>query len=380
MGILFKTAIVFSFITLFSTLDGKTSLPASVEVANITNQIDSLVTTYYKANLFSGSVLVADSGKIILHKEYGYTSLDKSQPLGRESVFEIASLSKQFTARLVMILQEEGKLRYDDPITNYFPNLPYQDITIRHLLTHTSGLSEKQFFVWARQHMDPTKIYTNKYILHYLETEQPSLAFPPGEQWEYSNVGYFLLALVIEQTSGTSYIQQLQEKIWTPLDMLHTGIYAQEVKGSSLDNYVKGKVWNAKDSVFVSSFGMAWSDSLYGGVGILSNTTDLLKWDRALYTAAATSKQRLQEAFTPHTLNNGSSSGYGFGWFVTEDVEVNGHNQGTRLDHHGLWPGYESSIVRYIDQQKTIIILANQSPSAKDTLIKEISELLFELK
>jgi len=380
MGILFKTAIVFSFITLFSTLDGKTSLPASVEVANITNQIDSLVTTYYKANLFSGSVLVADSGKIILHKEYGYTGLDKSQPLGRESVFEIASLSKQFTARLVMILQEEGKLRYDDPITNYFPDLPYQDITIRHLLTHTSGLSEKQFFVWARQHMDPTKIYTNKYILHYLETEQPSLAFPPGEQWEYSNVGYFLLALVIEQTSGTSYIQQLQEKIWTPLDMQYTGIYAQEVKGSSLDNYVKGKVWNAKDSVFVSSFGMAWSDSLYGGVGILSNTTDLLKWDRALYTAAATSKQRLQEAFTPHTLNNGSSSGYGFGWFVTEDVEVNGHNQGTRLNHHGLWPGYESSIVRYIDQQKTIIILANQSPSAKDTLIKEISELLFELK
>ena len=162
--------------------------------------------------------------------------------------------------------------------------------------------------------------------------------------------------------------------------MDNTGIYSQEFKGTKMDNYVFGKIFNPKDSVFISSFGMAWSDSLYGGVGILSKTMDLLKWDRALYSNKLVDQETLQEAFIPYPLANDSSSVYGFGWYVRENFIIKGRNCGKRVDHDGLWPGYESSIVRYIDMDKTIIILSNQAPSSKDRLVEEISVLLFEIK
>jgi len=346
----------------------------------ISSRIDSLINKFYHSKKFSGSILVADQGNIILNKEFGYSNLDSTKEINSESVFEIASISKQFTALLIMMLKEENKLDYDDKITKYFPGLQYSNITIRHLLTHTSGLSEGQFFMWARKNMDPSKIYTNKFILDYLEQENPELEFAPGEKWEYSNLGYFLLPLIIQQTTGNHYIQQLNEKIFAPLGMNNSGIFSQEIKGSEKDNYVFGKVFSPKDSVFISSFGMAWSDSIYGGVGILSNTLDLLKWDRALYSNSLVSQKTLQEAFKTYMLKNDSSSKYGFGWYIKENNVINGINYGKRVDHNGLWPGYESSIVRYIDRDKTIIILSNQSPSSKDKLIEEISDLLFQTK
>jgi len=344
----------------------------------VANQIDSLLKHSFHAQSFSGSVLVADQGNIIHNKAYGYMDLDQTKEIKTASVFEIASLSKQFTALLIMILEEKGKLSYDDKLIQYFPKLPYKDISIRHLLTHTSGLSEKQFFMWAGQNMDPKKIYTNELILTYLEENQPELAFEPGGKWEYSNVGYFLLALIIQETSQTHYIQFLKEKIIKPLEMESTGIFSQELKGNDMDTYVFGKVFNPKDSVFMSSFGMAWSDSLYGGVGIVSNTTDLFRWDRALKHNKLVKPETIREALTPYKLKDGTTSNYGFGWFVKEDFMVNDKNCGKRIDHYGVWPGYESSIVRYIDSDKTIIILSNQAPSNKDALIEEISELLFQ--
>lgn len=378
MGNLFKLLVILLIIIFFTDCQNASSQQAISENARISGQIDSIVNSYYQANEFSGSVLVADQGNVLINKEYGYMNLDATKEINAEAVFEIASLSKQFTALLIMILKEEKKLNYDDEIVKYFPNLTYNKITIRHLLTHTSGLSEKRFFIWAGQNMDPTKIYSNEFVLKYLEDEHPKLAFEPGEKWEYSNVGYFLLALIIQQTSEIHYIQLLKEKIFEPLGMHSTGIFSQNIKGSKMDNYVFGKVFNPKDSTFISSFGMAWSDSLYGGVGILSNTTDLLKWDRALYGNILINQETLQEAFNSYPLPNDSSSEYGFGWYVRDDFKIKGRNFGKRLDHNGLWPGYESSIVRYIDEDKTIILLSNQSPSSKDKLVEEISELLFE--
>ena len=173
---------------------------------------------------------------------------------------------------------------------------------------------------------------------------------------------------------------KLNEEILDPLGMANTGIYAEQVKGNEMDNYVFGKIYNPKDSTFMSSFGMTWSDSIYGGVGIISNTTDLLIWDRALYNGELIEQEALQEAFEPFLLPENTSSQYGFGWFIEEEVSINGIPVGKRLNHHGLWPGYESSIVRYTDEDKTIIILANQAPSAKDKLLNEIANLLFKAK
>lgn len=344
------------------------------------DQLDSIINGYYQNKQFSGTVLVADNGNILLNKEYGFQNINSTSAINSESVFEIASLSKQFTAVLIMIMKEEEKLNIDDNILKYFPGLPYNNITIRDLLTHTSGLSEKQFFIWAGQNMNPSKIYTNEFIISYLEQEKPELSFEPGTKWEYSNVGYFILPLILEQITGKHYIQLLNEKIFDPLEMSNTGIFSQQYKGNKMDNYVFGKVYKSKDSIFVSSFGMAWSDSIYGGVGILSNTTDLFKWDRALYNNSLVNQKILFEAFEQYILSDGSPSEYGFGWFIKEDFTINGVNCGKRVDHYGLWPGYESSIVRYIDKDKTIIILSNQTPSVKDLLVEEISGLLFEEK
>jgi len=157
----------------------------SLSNEKISSQIDSLVNSYYQVREFSGSVLVAEQGNILLNKAYGYSNLDSTKEINSESVFEIASITKQFTAALIMMLKEENKLDYDDKITKYFPNLPYNNITIRHLLTHTSGLSERQFFMWAGKNMDPTKIYTNEFILNYLQQESPDLAFEPGEKLSF---------------------------------------------------------------------------------------------------------------------------------------------------------------------------------------------------
>jgi len=159
--------------------------------------------------------------------------------------------------------------------------------------------------------------------------------------------------------------------------MDNSGIFSQNTKGTKMNNYALGKIFNSKDSTFISGFGFAKSDSIYGSVGILSNTTDLLKYDRALYTYKLVNHKTMEEAFTPYTLADGSSSKYGFGWFITDDFTINGINCGKRINHHGLWPGYESSFIRFIDKDKTIIILSNQAPSSKDKLVEEISKLLF---
>ncbi len=342
-----------------------------------TNEIDRLVDKHCNSGMFSGSILVAENGEIIYQQQCGYLDIDSTVSINEASVFEIASLSKQFTAFMIMVLKQQGKLDYGDLITEYFPELPYQDITIRHLLTHTSGLSERQFFQWAGQHMRPPTIYHNEFILNYLITEQPELAFAPGNNWEYSNLGYFLLPLIIQQKTGMHYIDYLEKSIVKPLGLENTGVYSQEFKGSQMDNYAFGRVFNPQDSAFMSSFGMAWSDSIYGGVGIISNAEDLFKWDQALYSDTLIDSSSLYEAFEPYQLSNDGSSGYGFGWFVDDDQTINGMPIGKILSHYGLWPGYESSIVRFPEKKKTIIILANQSPSSKDVLKEEISSILF---
>ena len=156
---------VFLFI-FFSNCQSPSSKDNSNSSNHISEQLDALVEKHFQEEKFNGSVLIADKGNVILNKEYGYSDLEKKNPLSSGSLFEIASISKQFTALLIMILKEENKLDYDDAIVKYFPNLPYKEITIRHLLTHTSGLSEKQFFGWAGKNMDPAKIYHNEIVLN----------------------------------------------------------------------------------------------------------------------------------------------------------------------------------------------------------------------
>ncbi|MGJ8662789.1 MAG: serine hydrolase domain-containing protein [Marinicella sp.] len=346
------------------------------DTSHLSSLIDQYVNQLYIQQKFIGSILVAHQGKVIINKHYGTVGVDKQNQIVDQSVFEVASLTKAFTATLTMMIKQDGLLQLDDSVNRFLPHFPYPNITVRHLLSHTSGLSENLFFQWAGKNMDPRKIYSNEMILKYLNSVKPKLQFNPGDQFEYSNVGYMILPLILKNVTGQSYIHLLNERIINPLQMHQTGIYPQTDKASKMNNYVFGQMFNSKHQKLISTFGMAWSDAMYGGVGILSNTNDLFKWDQALYSNHILDEASLSEMFSPYQLNNGEYSKYGLGWFVYDQIIINDKNIGTQVFHHGLWPGYESLFTRLIDHQLTIIILSSLAPSTNKDINDQIIDLM----
>ncbi|TDQ17105.1 CubicO group peptidase (beta-lactamase class C family) [Algoriphagus boseongensis] len=304
---------------------------------------------------FSGVVLVAEDGKIQFERAIGLRSFEKNIPLLTTDIFELASVSKQFTAMMVMISKEKGLLNFDDPVTNYL-DIPYQGITIRNLLTHTSGLPDYQAIMDA--HWDKSKVATNKDILEYLNRYSPPKLFEPGEKYEYSNTGYVLLASIVEKANGKDFIELSREWIFRPLGMNDTDIRTLEEK-AAVTNFAAGHL---KDSTgnfvnankFHSSDYTVWLGGRKGPGRVSSTAGDLLKWDQALYTEKLVSQKTLEEAFSPFILLDGTRSFYGFGWEIEPKSPF-----GKMVMHTGDNPGYKTIIVRFIEENKTIIVLNN---------------------
>ncbi|HTN18744.1 MAG TPA: serine hydrolase domain-containing protein, partial [Chitinophagaceae bacterium] len=188
--------------------------------------IDSMFSSLYDEGLFNGNVLLAERGQVVLSKSYGYADEVTKRKLNEQSVFELASCSKQFTAAAIALLQQQGKLSYDDPLSKWIPALQvYKGVTIRHLLQHTSGLPDYMELldtVW-----DHKKIASNKDMIDMFARYHPEPEFDAGTKFEYSNTGYALLASVIEAASGKSYDAFLQEKIFVPLGMKSSLVYTR---------------------------------------------------------------------------------------------------------------------------------------------------------
>ena len=337
-------------------------------------QFDSLFTSLYKENKFTGNVLIAENGVPIFQKSYGQAFREKNLDLNSESIFDLASVSKQFTAMAVMILKKQGKLSSEDSLRHFFPELPYYNITIRNLLNHTSGLPD--YMDPAYKHWDSTKIMTNKEMIQFLADKKPAVLFFPGEKWDYSNTGYALLGSIIEKASGQSFKDFMAQHIFQPLDMNRTLVYHKRLENRSIDNYAYGYVKDdslgyimADSSARVGRM-VYFLDGIIGDGIINSTTTDLLKWDQALYTEKLVTKAMLQEAFTPAPLNNGKSFNYGFGWLLADSKEFDSY-----MYHSGGWPGYVTYIERHPKTNKTIILLANAG--AANGKVKAIRHILF---
>lgn len=319
-------------------------------------------------------LLVADSGKVVYHKAFGYKNFDTKEPLDTASIFELASVTKQFTAMVVMMLKEEGKLGYDDPLEKYIPGLPYKNITIRHLLTHTSGLPDYQAIM--AEHWDRTKVAGNSECIEYLKKYTPPKHFEPGEKYEYSNTGYMLLASVAEKASGIDFISFSRTRIFVPLEMTNTDIRTRDEK-ALLPQMAWGHIWVEKKDAYVRADSMLefnysiWLGNRKGPGRISSTTTDLLKWDQALYQGQMVADSTLAQAFTPVTLNSGTNFSYGFGWTVQQHPVL-----GKVVRHSGSNPGYNTHIVRYIDKNRTIIILCNNAHSKFEDVLKRVEELV----
>ncbi|HMG89164.1 MAG TPA: serine hydrolase domain-containing protein [Chryseolinea sp.] len=323
---------------------------------------------------FSGVILVATDGKVRYHKAFGFKDYEKRSPLDTANIFELASVSKQFTAMVIMILKEEGKLDYDDSLSSYIPGLPYKGITIRHLLTHTSGLPDYQDVM--DQHWDKTKVASNDDNISYLIKYHPGILSPPGDKYEYSNTGYMLLASVAEKASGTDFIEFCRQRIFTPLRMQSTDIRTRDEK-KNIANFAPGYIYVEDKHRYVAADSFPefnytiWLGDRKGPGRISSTSSDLLKWDRALYTENLVKQTTLNEAFSPMKLTSGSLSNYGFGWEIVPPAD-----NGRIVLHTGDNPGYKTAIIRYVDSNKTIIVLSNNASESINSIVSFIQRQL----
>jgi CubicO group peptidase (beta-lactamase class C family) len=281
-------------------------------------------------------------------------------PVKPESIFQSGSMGKQFTATAVMMLVEEGKIGLDDPLTKYFPNAPatWKQVTIYELLSHTAGFTDypKDF--------DMRKDYTEAQLLKIVESIP--LAYPPGTSWSYSNLGYLTLGIVIHKVTGEFYGDFLQERIFRPLGMNTTRIISEaDIVPNRSAGYrlVKGEL---KNQEWVSPMVNTTADgSLYFSI------QDLAKWDAALYTERLLKQSSLEQMWTVAKLKNGhpNSGHYGFGWFIETK---NGHRI---IEHEGSWQGFETDIVRDLDNKLTVVVLDNLADSQPKQFADHVAEM-----
>jgi len=288
------------------------------------------------------SLAVLRNGQIILLRSYGFANVEHQVPVKPVTIFQSGSIGKQFTAAAVMILVQENKLSLNDKISKYFPDLPatWKNITVWNLLTHTSGLGDYPPEVELRRD------YTEE---EYFESfKKSSLDFETGPNWNYSNVGYVTLWILIRKITGKYYADFLQEKIFKPAGMTTTrSISEADIILNRASGYrlVNGEL---KNQEWVSPSTNSTADgSLY--LSIL----DLANWDSALYKDQPLTQTSRDAIWTPARLNDGRTKGYGFGWHI---VDLHGHRI---VFHGGAWQGFKSQIVRFMDSKLTIIFLAN---------------------
>lgn len=344
--------------------------------SNHYKQLDSLFNALSKQKMFNGNVLIADKGKIIFEKSYGLANEQTGQKINNQTIFELASVSKQFTAMGIVLLEKQGKLNYDDKISKYIPELAfYGNISIRNLLNHTGGLPD--YIAFFEQKWDKTKIATNQDIVNVFAKYKPKAIFQPGEKYEYSDTGYTLLVLIIERVSGRTFGQFLSENIFQPLKMKNTFIYRSRFEPKKIGNYALGYVTDSLGrKVLPDSYGKEFYtyflDGIMGDGTVNSTTADLLKWDRALYTDKLIDSKDKELLFNSVKTKDGKDTNYGFGWFVG-----NSKKYGKIVYHSGGWPGYSTYIERHLDNDKTIIILQNHSEAKINSFLQKVRTILY---
>lgn len=318
-------------------LDGAFPSPARAD------RIDDYVKAQMERRHIPGLALaVARDGRIIKARGYGLASVELGAPVMPETVFEIGSVTKQITAAAVMLLVEEGKVALDDKIGKYLPSAPetWSAVTVRHLLTHTSGLRNYT----GLPGFELTEHLSRDQFIKAIAKYPPN--FAPGAAWSYSNTAYNLLGFVIEAASGQSYWQFVRERIFRPLGMNST---ADRDPRFVIRNRAGGYEWE-RGTLVGRDYDLT---DVFAAGAIVSTVLDLAKWDAALYTERLLKRRSLEQVWTPVRLNDGTTYPYGFGWYVEN---FRGHR---RLRHNGQTAGFAASIARYTDARLTFIVLTN---------------------
>jgi CubicO group peptidase (beta-lactamase class C family) len=335
----------------------------------VSPKVDACVESQLKEQRIPGLALaVVRDGKIVKAQGYGLANVELNVPVTTSTLFQTASMGKQFTATAVMMLVEQHKISLDDRIAEYFDHTPpaWDSVTIRNLLTHTSGIpdytdakiSETEPLINLRQD------YTEDELLRKFETMR--LDFAPGTKWKYSNTGYALLGILIRKVTGEFYGDFLREHIFEPLGMASTRVISERdiipnrAAGYQLvGNDLKNQDWVAP------SLNTTADGSLY------TNAVDMAKLDAALYTEELVKKSSLDLMWTPVGLANGMTYPYGFGWEV---APIDGRRV---VEHSGAWQGFTTQITRYVDDRFTVVVLTNldSDHSKPDKIAREVAAL-----
>jgi len=344
---------------LFILFASMRALAASAD-HEIEARMDELFRDYSRPGVPGASVMVVRQGRVVFAKGYGLADVERGVPCGTNTNFRLASVTKQFTAMAVMMLAERKRLSLNETLTDFFPEFPEcgRAITVRHLLTHTSGLIDYEDVI-----PNGTTIPVLDRDVLRLLLPQDKTYFPPGTKFRYSNSAYALLASIVEARSGQTFAHFLKQNIFEPLKMKGTLAYEQ---GSSLvQNRACG--YTAEGSSLKRT-DQSLTSSVLGDGGIYSSVADLGKWDAALVPGKLVKKKTLDQIFSPGPETDHPGTRYGYGWYI-------GEYRGTReIWHSGTTRGFSTRIVRYPAKRSAVIILTNRNEAQLSELAHAIAD------
>jgi CubicO group peptidase (beta-lactamase class C family) len=343
------------------------------------NELDALFSALVSPHEPGLAVLVLKNGMPAFERGYGVRDLRSKTPIDLQTNFRLASLTKQFTAMAIMLLVHDGKLRYDQTLTEIFPDFPSygKKITILHMLNHTSGLPSYEAAMdnYEKAHgptWSPEKQIQDAEVFDLLKQER-SGKFAPGTSWAYSNSGYVMLGLIVAKASGKPYREFLQERIFAPVKMNRSIVYQ---KGTN--KVVNRAFGHSKEGGAFKETDQSSTSATLGDGGIYTNLEDLIKWDAALRNHTLLSEKEFQPALTPAKLNDGSQTywpvgpdeeslypgkpvSYGFGWLLDPFFAATSQTPHARMWHGGSTTGFSTAIERFTIDSLTVIILCNRT-------------------
>lgn len=324
--------------------------------------IDQLMDRHMASRHIPGaSIAIVQNGRMVLAKGYGLADIELNVRADDNIVYELGSISKQFTSTAIMLLVEEGKLSLDEKVAQILDDMPsaWGDVTVRHLLTHTSGI--RNFSNLPVLLAAPRTDVDNQDVIA-LVSGFP-LEFPPGENWRYTNTGYYLLGMVIEAKSGMRYDQFLQDRIFFPLSMISTRVNSRrEVVPGRARGYVEesGRILNAEYQSPTQPFAAG---------AIVSTVIDLARWEAAIDSATLLDQSTIALMSAPTRLHDGTIRPYGYGWDLTP------YHDAARVSHGGVILGFSTYFTRFVDSNLTIIVLVNLQRGGAQSIAESIAEL-----
>jgi len=360
-----KTSLLSKKLWIQKQLEEHRQLNAKSQVIDLAYKefkIDSIFRTLSSYNRFNGCVLVAQHGQVIYKNSFGIANPVLNEPLSTNSVFQLASVSKTITGVAVLQLIEDERLGLDDFVSLYFPSFPYTNVTVRNLLSHTSGIPD-YIKLNPSYYKTSTGYITNEDALNALIAANLPPSFSPGSRFRYNNSNYAILALLVEKITGVSFPRYVKTNIFDPLEMTNSYIAHPE------------KIWEMSNRTFGFSGKHMASNDMFDGVfgdkGAYSTVEDMYKFDRALYPNILLKEETLKMAFTNNVLDPRSSKKYGLGFRLRED-----QNNQKIIYHNGWWHGYRTAFHRRESDNSCVIILSNRLDKCVYAQAKQLFNIL----